>query len=63
MLAAIWSVITSYSIHYTKLYEARRQLAQKTQARFQRLFAKEAVTAQEFDQVNAELEMASYNFV
>jgi len=38
--------------------EARWQLAQKTQARFQRLFAKEAVTAQEFDQVNAELEMA-----
>lgn len=38
--------------------EARRQLAEKTHARFAQLFAKEAVTAQEFDRVGAEREMA-----
>lgn len=38
--------------------EARWTLAEKTHARFQQLFAKEAVTAQEFDRVGAEREIA-----
>jgi RND family efflux transporter MFP subunit len=38
---------------------ARQVLAAKTHERFQRLFSREAVTPQEFDQVSAELEMAN----
>jgi len=38
--------------------EARFQLAEKTWNRYQQLFAKEAVTPQEMDRVNADLEMA-----
>lgn len=38
--------------------EARFQLAEKTWKRYQQLFAKEAVTPQEMDRVNADLEMA-----
>lgn len=41
--------------------EARQQLAEKTHARFQQLYAREALTAQEFDRVSAELEMAQQN--
>ncbi len=38
--------------------EARQQLAEKTYARFKKLFNNEAVTGQEFDRVSAEREMA-----
>ena len=37
---------------------ARQSLAEKTHARFQQLFSREAVTAQEFDRVGAEQELA-----
>jgi RND family efflux transporter MFP subunit len=43
--------------------EAQRLLAEKNHARFQQLFTKEAVTAQEFDRTIAELEMARQGLV